>query len=70
MNLDIRKNVIAKIKEDDVESIINTLNESVNTNEELVLPGLGVILELFWNDLTNDEKENIGQLIKKNLKSK
>lgn len=67
MNIDIRENVINKIKEDSKEDIINMINESVETKEELVLPGLGVIIELFWNELNNEEKEHIGKLIKTNL---
>lgn len=65
MNIDIRANVIEKIKNDDEQTIINTINESVITNDELVLPGLGVMLELFWNDLNDSEKMNIANIIKK-----
>lgn len=67
MNIDIRANVIEKIKNDDEQTIINTINESVITNDELVLPGLGVMLELFWNDLNDSEKINIANIIKKNI---
>ncbi len=44
MNLDIRTNVISKIQNDTISDIIETINESVVTGNELVLPGLGVIL--------------------------
>ena len=67
MNIDIRANVIEKIKNDDEQTIINTINESVITNDELVLPGLGVMLELFWNDLNDSKKMNIANIIKKNI---
>ena len=67
MNIDIRANVIKKKKNDDEQTIINTINESVITNDELVLPGLGVMLELFWNDLNDSEKMNIANIIKKNI---
>lgn len=67
MNIDIRKNVIEKIKDDDEKTIINTINESVVTGDELVLPGLGVMIELFWNDLNDDEKTKIVGIIKKKI---
>lgn len=67
MNIDIRKNVIEKIKDDDEKTIINTINESVVTGDELVLPGLGVMIELFWNDLNDDEKTKIVDIIKKKI---
>ncbi|MDO4369436.1 MAG: small acid-soluble spore protein SspI [bacterium] len=68
MDLDIRKNVIEKIKNDDEKTIIDTLNESVVTGNELVLPGLGVMLEIFWNELKNEEKENIARIIKEKVR--
>lgn len=67
MDLDIRKNVISKIKDDDEKSIIAMINESVITNDELVLPGLGVMMELFWNNLNDSEKMNIANIIKNNI---
>ena len=67
MNLDIRENIINKIKNDSEYDIISTINESVITSNELVLPGLGVMLELFWNDLDQKEKMNIATIIKKNI---
>lgn len=67
MDLDIRKNVISKIKNDNEKSIIAMINESVITNDELVLPGLGVMMELFWNNLNDSEKMNIANIIKNNI---
>lgn len=67
MNIDIRKSVISKIKDDNEDAIVKTLNESVGTNNELVLPGLGVILEIFWNDLNNEVKYNIASIIKSKI---
>ena len=69
MNLDIRKNIIEKIKNDNEEQIVSTINESVITNDELVLPGLGVLLELFWNKLSDSEKTNIANIIKNNIQN-
>lgn len=67
MDLSIRKNVIDNIKNDDYEGIISTINESVKTDDEIVLPGLGVILELFWSDLKLSDKEYIAKIVKKNI---
>lgn len=69
MNLDIRKNIIEKIKDDNEEQIVSTINESVITNDELVLPGLGVLLELFWNKLSDSEKMNIANIIKNSIQN-
>lgn len=67
MNLDIRENIINKIKNDNEDEIVSMINESVLTSDEIILPGLGVMLELFWNDLSNTEKIKIAKSIKNNL---
>ena len=67
MSLDIRKNVISKIKNDNESDIVSMINESVITGDELVLPGLGVMIELFWNELTDKEKTKIATIIKNNI---
>ena len=70
MDLSIRKNIIENIKSDNYEDIITTINESVTNADEIVLPGLGVILELFWSDLKLEDKEYIAKIIKKNITDK
>lgn len=68
MDIDIRKNVIDKIKDDDEKTIVETINEAVVNGDELVLPGLGVMVELFWNELSLDEKNKIAGIIKRKIK--
>lgn len=70
MDLDIRKNIINNIKSDNYCDIIAMINETVTSNDEIVLPGLGVILELFWSDLELNDKEYIAKIIKKNITNK
>ncbi len=67
MNIDIRQNVIGKLKGDSEEELLNTLNESVSSKDELVLPGLGVMFELFWNDINESLKKEIVSVIKSNI---
>ena len=69
MNIDIREKKKKKIKNDDEKTIIETINESVITDDELVLPGLGVMIELFWNDLDDNTKMNIANIIKNKVKN-
>lgn len=67
MNIDIRKSIISKIKGDDEKALIDTIDETVISKNELALPGLGVILELFWKNLNLENKQNIARIIKANL---
>ena len=64
MNISIKDNIISKIKDDSEEEILNTINESVENDNELVLPGLGVLLQLFWNKLNKEDQEKIVKTIK------
>ncbi|MDD5980195.1 MAG: small acid-soluble spore protein SspI [bacterium] len=66
MEIDIRKNIINNLKNEDVNGIISIIDESITSKDELVLPGLGVILEILWNDLDSNYKETLANtLIKK-----
>ena len=69
MNIDIRKNVINNLKNESISSLIETINNAVLTKkDELVLPGLGVVLELFWENLIKEEKEKISTTISEGAK--
>lgn len=70
MNLDIRENIYTNLKDEDENEIINTINESVITNDEIILPGLGVILELFWNNLNDTEKLKIASIVREKIRNK
>lgn len=64
MNIDIRKNVINNLKNESISSLIETINNAVLIKkDEVVLPGLGVVLELFWENLIKEEKEKIASII-------
>ena len=66
LEIDIRKNIINNLKNEDIKGIISIIDESITSKDELVLPGLGVILEIIWNDLDNNYKETLANtLIKK-----
>ena len=68
MNIDIRENVINNIKLEDIKNIVGIIDEATLTDDEIVLPGLGVMLSLFWNKLDKDEKIKMATFIKENIK--
>lgn len=67
-NIDIRNYIIENFKEDNIEKIRNSIETTINSRDEDALIGLGVLFELLWNSLNNEEKEkslsNIQQSIK------
>lgn len=67
MNLDIRQAVISNLENSNPNDIMLTINDSIS-KEDKVLPGLGVLLEVFWKGATIDEKNHICNAIANNLK--
>lgn len=67
MNLDIRQAVISNLNNSNPEDIMSTINDSIS-KEEKVLPGLGVLLEVFWKGASMDDKNYICNTIANNLK--
>ena len=67
MNIDIRKSIINNFKESDIEEIKNSIIESIQDNDEITLPGLGVFFEILWNNSDDTKKDYILQTLKKGL---
>ncbi len=59
MNLDIRSHIINNFKGDNKETLKNAIEESIQNNDEITLPGMGVFFELVWKKASNEMKENI-----------
>lgn len=66
-NIDIRAYIISNFKNDDIEEIRNSIEESIVSHDEDPLIGLGVLFELFWNNSTDEEKEKALSNIKKGM---
>ncbi len=68
MNLDIRSHIINNFKGDDSKAIKDSIEESIKNNEEITLPGLGVLFELLWSDSDDELKEKILNIIESKIK--
>lgn len=68
MNISIKEHIINNFKEDSIEEIKEAVNESVESNDEMTLPGLGVFMCLLWENSNEEEKNNILDKIKLALK--
>ena len=67
MNIDIRKNVTNNFKGNNSEEVISSIDMAIDSKDELVLPGLGVLLELAWKSLSKEEQEKFASLVIKNI---
>ena len=68
MNIDIRKNILENFKDAKLEDIKESIKEAVKDKDEIVLPGLGVLFEILWNNSNDNQKNEILQNIYDGIK--
>lgn len=67
MNVDIRKYISQNFKGNSEKEIKESIEESINSKEEVTLPGLGVFFEILYNNVDDDIKEEIIEILYDNL---
>ncbi len=55
----IKDYIIDNFKDDDLNTLRNTISECIKEDDEETLPGLGVFLELIWNGSNEDIKKSM-----------
>ena len=46
--MSIREHIINNFKGDDYDSLQEAINESIDSKDEVTLPGMGVFFEIVW----------------------
>jgi small acid-soluble spore protein I (minor) len=67
-NIDIRKYIIENFKNDNEEKIRDSIETTIKFRDEDALIGLGVLFELIWNKLSEEEKNKFITIIKESIK--
>ena len=68
MNSEIKEYIINNLKDDEEKDIKDAILESINDNDEVTLPGLGVFFLLNWEEANDEEKDEIIKRIYKQVK--
>lgn len=68
MNLDIRSHIINNFKEDDIDTLRSAIDESIQNNDEITLPGMGVFFEIVWQDASEEMKNEILNILENRVK--
>ncbi len=68
MNIDIRKSIINNFKNNSKNDIKEAIISSMNENDEITLPGLGVFFEILWKNSNEEHQDYILNIIERNLK--
>lgn len=66
-NIDIRQYIKNNFKEDNIEEIKLSIEDSISSKEDDPLIGLGVLFEILWNNSTKEQQTIILNNIKKGM---
>jgi len=66
--LDIRVALMQKLQGTSTNELKQLINDGINSNEETILPGLGVLFEQYYNSLDEGKKDSLLQDISSLLK--
>ena len=57
--IDIRNHIRNNFKDSDIRDIEESIEASIKSKDEVILPGLGVLFEIVWNCCTDKMKDDI-----------
>lgn len=66
--MSIKDYILNNFKNDNKESIKEAIVESINSKDEVTLPGMGVFMEIIWSNATDKMKEEMLIILENNLK--
>ena len=64
----IKDYIIHNFKEDDHNTLRNTITECISDGDEETLPGMGVFLELIWQGSNEDMKKSMLDILYNELR--
>lgn len=62
--MNIREYIINNFEGDDYDSLQDAINESIESKDEVTLPGMGVFFEIVWQGADQELKNKMLELIK------
>lgn len=68
MNLNLRHAVIQNISGNDQNQLRDTIVDAIQRGEEKMLPGLGVLFEVIWQNADDQEKSMMLETLEEGLK--
>ncbi|MEC2054661.1 small acid-soluble spore protein SspI [Peribacillus psychrosaccharolyticus] len=69
MNLNLRNAIIHNVTGNTQEQLQDTIVDAIQNGEEKMLPGLGVLFEVIWQNASESEKAEMLQLLETGLKT-
>lgn len=66
-NVSIRQYIIDNFKGDNESELEESINDTIKEGLEEALPGLGVFMEIIWNNASDDLKKELLEILKTHL---
>lgn len=70
MNLNLRNAVISNVAGNSQDELKDTIVDAIQNGEEKMLPGLGVLFEVIWQNASEDERQEMLNALESGLKSR
>ena len=67
MNVNIREYIKNNFKDSNANEIRESIEASIESNDEVVLPGLGVLFEILWRESEVDTHKEILNYLKNGM---
>ncbi|MFE4704682.1 small acid-soluble spore protein SspI [Peribacillus simplex] len=68
MNLNLRNAIIQNVTGNSQEQLEDTIVDAIQNGEEKMLPGLGVLFEVIWQNSSEQEKQEMITALESGLK--
>jgi small acid-soluble spore protein I (minor) len=70
VDLNLRNAIISNVSGNDQGQLEDTIVDAIQNGEEKMLPGLGVLFEVIWQNSSEDEKTEMLTILEEGLKKK
>lgn len=67
MELDIRQAILHNIQENSEDQLEATIEDAIKDGEEKLLPGLGFLFEIIWNESDDANRVDMLTALKKGI---
>lgn len=68
MNLNLRNAIIDNVTGNTSDQLEDTIVDAISNGEEKMLPGLGVLFEVIWQNSSTEDKQEMIQTLESGLK--
>lgn len=69
MNLNLRHAIIQNVSGNSQDELKDTIVDAIQNGEEKMLPGLGVLFEVIWQNASAEDQKEMLQTLENGLKN-